>query len=290
MKNLIKVGAMLFGAGLIIFVIGFLGHGFQPINIVNGRPQITQVEKRSLQPVKFNKMDVNVRYQDVVVKQGSDYEVNITTVGEDAITSKVVDGVLQIRQNTNNTPFTFGIGSLPADRLEITVPRTAKLSDVIIHTGSGNLNYSSGPVENMQLSLQSGDLKVAQTQVTKMATLTTGSGNIRLVNSELNNAKLQTQSGDIHGEGGQLAQGTLNAASGNLTLQAMQFKGTTTLNTNSGDNRIENAPKDAGYRLTTDNGDNKLFNRKRTDKQVIVNWDAETRLDLRAASGNNSVE
>ncbi|GAF41729.1 hypothetical protein FC83_GL000003 [Agrilactobacillus composti DSM 18527 = JCM 14202] len=290
MKNLIKVGAMLFGAGLIIFAVGFLGHGFQSINIVNGRPQITQVEKRSLHPAKFNKMDVNVSYQDVVVKQGNDYEVNVTTMGDDDITSKVVDGVLQIHQSNTTSPFTFGIGSLPADKLEITVPRTAKFSDVTIHSNNGDLTYTSGTVDNLKLSSRSGNLQVTQTQVTKMTNLTTGAGDIRLVNSELNNAKLQTQSGDIRGEGGQLAQGTLNSANGNLTLQGMRFKGATTLNTSSGDNRIENAPKDAGYRLTTDSGDNKLFNRKSTEKQVIVNWDAETRLDLRTSNGDNHVE
>lgn len=183
----LSICAVLAGAGFILGGIGIAAGGIvhgievgpQGIRVYaplldkdSGKGSYVQKEE-SLEA--FDSIQVDMEYADIRVEQSDTnaYELSYCLSGDQKFQKDVTDGRLVLRRENKNTFhwFFMGIGSNSTDVEEyvvIRLPKDAELSDVRLHTESGDIVCENTRMDVLDITAEYGDVNLSEIQAQNM--------------------------------------------------------------------------------------------------------------------------
>lgn len=228
MKKLIKTGLAFCFVGIVLGVIGFLGHGFQHV-VLNEHfvpVLVSQVKvKRTINVENAQQIKIDVDSEDVVVRRGNRFAV--TVYGQKNRMPKVSTNkqVLTIRNKSADIGINFDFfgmnGNSELHRIVVTIPKGQALKTLNIQAGSG-------------------DFTVKQV-VAKGGSVIQGNGNLVMRDDHFNGPfKINSGSGDVNGQRIVAKSANLTLDNGQLYLDKLQVTGHLVLSNSSGDMTLSN--------------------------------------------------
>lgn len=285
MKKALSIGGSLIVVGAIVALVGFFSHR-HPFNPFN-QETVTQTSRRTLTKKSFNRVKVTATTADVVIKEGTDYNVQYTGRRSANVKAQVSDDQLTVTQTPASRTKHFNFSwSSSTNRIVITVPKGSQLTKLTVKNNA-DIDLQKVRLAQGQVKTTAGDLSVNNCRLNG-GTLTTNSGDLEIDRTNLRAVRLKTDSGDIDLNRVKVNGGKADLASGDFTAHRLAVHGHYLVNNASGDNEVHAANR-PGVILDSDSGDNDLGRRHQEDGGTLDHDTANADLiRLATQSGDNS--
>lgn len=251
MKRMFKIGWLVLIIGVVALLVGYLNHGNQTVDFINGRPQVQRQRSWQMTNKHFDKIDLDVLTTGVTIERGDSFSVNYRGMQRNKPTVSVKDHVLTVKQQTSGNGI-FNMGGF-TDELVVTVPRDTQISAGTIKMGSGGLDVDRVDLTDTKIDI--------------------ASGAVSLNNLTLNGGQTKLQSGEFEARGLRInGHYRVENDSGDNDVYVAKLDGYR-LETTSGENAVNGQDKDdqttieenmAGtntLELITNSGDNEYHQR-----------------------------
>lgn len=181
---------------------------------------ITSTQKNSLEVDQFHEIDINTISADIIIQEGSDWNVSYVLPEEEKIlVAEVFQGVLRIKTELDTKWWKFmRITRTPRKMIQVTVPRGTELTDVSIHTTSGDIFLPTSKIDNLEIKTISGDIDGVDVTAGRSRIQTT-SGDIEIKRFTTSESVIETISGDVEMEGALSDFVQVTTTSGDVELQ-----------------------------------------------------------------------
>lgn len=296
MKRLAKVGAFVLLVGIFFSLVGFSKKGFQDVALVSGKPKVIDQQNNTKTKTlpAFKNIQLDTSDYLVKIKSGTHYQVKVSGVDATLATTKVTNGTLTVKQPARTTWPVISFHTNDEPEIEITVPKTAKLT-AIQSRNNGGLHLAQVTVNKLIVDTRNSNIRIFDSKLTDSISIYTTNGDIQVENSQLNNPIMTADSGDISLKFDTLTAGTFKLKNGDFEATNTRTTGVTTITNQSGDNEIKNADRAIGYIVKTQDGDNQLFDQKTDDddsdnpETLQHNETAADRIELTNTFGDNII-
>lgn len=185
------------------------------------------------------------------------------------------------------------MGKQPYNTIEIVIPESMKLDDIIINVGSGTVNATNCMFDrNVSINAGSGQVNLENTNFGGNASISAGSGTVTVTNCEFNGrASLNVGSGTADAVNCTFS-GTvsINAGSGQLNIEDCNFGGNTSMSVGSGIGYLKLTDSAMNYDVSFNATSGKLkYNGSVVSEDALRNKSIENRIKLSAGSGSFSI-
>lgn len=256
MKKMFKISLGILFVGLVLIIIGFVGHGNRNVTygysngstLFSMHPSVEhKVNKKLISNQKFNNINVNATRANVIIRTGKQYSVSYKGSSNYVPRVTISNQTLCIKQSgySSGIFFNYSDGN---GTIIITVPKDCTLSG--------------------KLGVVEGDLRISEVDLTNM--------------------DINASDGDINYNSLKINGGKTTLGDGDFTSRHVTYQGTYTVKNTDGDNKVINSKTD-GIVLQTVDGSNKIDGVDHGSQKMAQNENAANVLNLQNTDGDNSV-
>lgn len=267
MKRSIKIGIILFVAGLVATLIGWRTNGFKPVTLDK------QLKPTVVQPITIDKdfkkvkgINVDVINTEIQLRSGEQFHVTIHGNSTDQLKAVNNSDNLTISNQNGIGSSGFNFDDNLDSKVIITVPENARLTTVNL-AGSGNIDISQLKAKNMIIKQGFGDSNIS--------------------NSDLENIIVKTSSGDINLDETNITAGNITNENGDFEMNSGQVRKYLKVNNQNGNNEVTGV-NFKGYKLITKNGKNE-YNDVESERPLVKNENKQPFLQLLNNNGDNEL-
>lgn len=257
-KVLYIIGIALIALGIVAFVVGFAGVGFDTDKL-SGPAYETKTVQTNGAEITSVKIEADVA--DVVVKQGDEF--SMTYQENSNFTFNAIINGSEIKL-TEKKKWTFLVFSIRGPVISVTVPTLGANASISVENDTGDLTIDGGAYDSIRFSSDTGDatIKNAVTgtlyaesdtgeislskTVATTATIGSDTGDIEMNDCTYGDIKIEVDTGDI--DLMQISTGTLNIESSTGDVSFKGMLSLATIETDTGD--IEMELVDTGYSVS----------------------------------------
>jgi len=227
-QKIIKYISIAFACFLVVVCIStcFLGlYYFGALLGFDVTEESKDLKEMKLPTTNVNNIKIELGASSLTIKEGSTFKLETTT---SKITAKEKDNFLVIEEESSNW--------FQANKKQVvlTLPNNQILQYFEIETGAGLLEIGSLKVNQLDLDLGAGKVKIDALEVYKKADIDGGTGKIIINKSKINNMELNMGVGKLTLNASVFGNSKIEAGIGNLNLNILENKELYTLKLEKG--------------------------------------------------------
>ena len=262
MTSLKQIAGSMIVIGIVLAIIGYASGGKLSLSINNSGIHVPNEQSfvtNSYELDAFTSVNINIEHGDVEILPSDSYSIEISTFDTTDIMHEVKSGTLTVdAKNSKDNGINIGFSSFETPTVKIYVPKDKKLSNIVLDSSFGDVNFENLNYQQLKLIVRHGDLSM-ENIVAGHTEITQSFGDISLRQFSSTSFVADSEHGDIDIDGELNGKSTFNSSFGDIDLDLLNKESELGLDLNMSFGEISfNDQSIEGDFSQSLNGDNQL--------------------------------